>query len=420
MMRFSPLLSAAAVSASVLFVLPAMAADTVAPLPPVTAADHVRGPATATVTIVEYADLECPFCLRHHATMKALLKAYPKDVKWVFRHFPLSFHPQARPAAIMSECVARLEGEKAFWLFVDAVYGEEGGLSGDRLLPLAVKAGADKAEIEACIAKPKTIEAKIDAQADAGTEAGVQGTPSNFILQSDGTVYATKPGAYPQEDFEAIIKALLAGKPAPDEEIVMPEPAPTPAPEPDMWEDTSDELPPVTAKDHLFGSKTAAVTIVEYGDIECPFCARAHTTMKALVRKNRGQVNWVFRHFPLSFHPQALPSAEAAECVAELKGNAAFWTYLDRLYAQQGDLSASLALKTAQRLRVAAPAYRKCMASDKHLKTIQAQMDAGSAAGVNGTPGFFVIHNKTGEITPISGAVPEETFQSAINLFLKK
>jgi len=92
------------------------------PFDPVT--DHYRGSGSPSITIIEYSDLECPFCARVHDTFKQIVDEHT-DVTWVYRHLPLSFHPQAMPAAIASECVAREEGNEAFWNFADTIFANQ-------------------------------------------------------------------------------------------------------------------------------------------------------------------------------------------------------------------------------------------------------------------------------------------------------
>jgi protein-disulfide isomerase len=93
---------------------------------PVTAADHTKGSPDADITWVEYSDLECPFCARIHPDLIKLLTEYDGKVRWVYRHFPLSqLHPNAEGLARASECIAQLEGEDAFWGYIDHVYANQ-------------------------------------------------------------------------------------------------------------------------------------------------------------------------------------------------------------------------------------------------------------------------------------------------------
>lgn len=86
--------------------------------------DHVRGNRNAQVLLIEYSDFQCPFCQRFHPTALQVLEEYGDDVAWVYRHFPLDqLHPQARSAALASECVTEIGGDEAFWEFTDKVLG---------------------------------------------------------------------------------------------------------------------------------------------------------------------------------------------------------------------------------------------------------------------------------------------------------
>ena len=96
----------------------------VSSLPKVISSDHFRGNKNASVKLIEYSDFQCPYCQRFHPTMQQMLSEYSDKVAWIYRHFPLdSIHPQARPAALASECVFELGGDEAFWKFADEVLG---------------------------------------------------------------------------------------------------------------------------------------------------------------------------------------------------------------------------------------------------------------------------------------------------------
>lgn len=176
------------------------------------------------------------------------------------------------------------------------------------------------------------------------------------------------------------------------------------------------DVPPVDETDHVRGDSKATISVVEYSDFECPFCSRVHPTLKQLTDEYAGKVNWVYRHFPLSFHPNAMPAAIASECVSELGGNDAFWTFTDAIFANQGDWDYEKHVKNA---RVDAAAFKTCFDSKKYQADVQAEMDAGSAAGVSGTPGNFILNNKTGKAVEVAGAQPLDNFKKAIDEMLK-
>jgi protein-disulfide isomerase len=152
---------------------------------------------------------------------------------------------------------------------------------------------------------------------------------------------------------------------------------------------------PVTAEDHIQGSPDAAVVIVEYGDYECPHCARAHPILKQLQRMFGERLGVVFRNFPLTeIHAHAMHAAQAAESVGAQLGNGAYWRMHDAIYEHQRQ--SPTALSDANLLRYGAAAgadaavVERDLASDAYVDRIQADFMSGVRSGVNGTPTFFV------------------------------
>src|SRR3990167_6473307 len=93
------------------------------------------------------------------------------------------------------------------------------------------------------------------------------------------------------------------------------------------------EMRAVSLDDHILGNINAKIIIVEYSDLECPFCKVFHETMHQVVEKSNGDVAWVYRHYPIAqLHPKAFREAEATECAFEQKGNDGFWKYTDQLF----------------------------------------------------------------------------------------
>lgn len=166
--------------------------------------------------------------------------------------------------------------------------------------------------------------------------------------------------------------------------------------------------------DHIYGNIDAPISIIEYSDFQCPYCRRFHPTAKQLVDSSQGQVNWVYRHYPLEGHePEATQQALASECVAELAGNDAFWAYADVLFNQGPSDLPSMSAE-AVKLGVDEVAFKECYESQKHKDGIQSDMKNGLEAGVTGTPGSIVLNNKTGEALLIEGAQSATVFQRYI------
>jgi protein-disulfide isomerase len=181
-------------------------------------------------------------------------------------------------------------------------------------------------------------------------------------------------------------------------------------------------VPPIADRDHVRGPANAKITFVEYSDFECPFCKRHAPTIDSVLSKYKNDVKFVYRHFPLSFHPKAQKLAEGSECAAELGGNDAFWKYHDAVFAKDSveDLGADQLPAFAKTLGLNEAKFKACLDSGKHAQYIADQEQGGIDAGVQGTPGNFLILNSNGETQDISGAVPEATLTSAIDALLAK
>lgn len=175
-------------------------------------------------------------------------------------------------------------------------------------------------------------------------------------------------------------------------------------------------VPTVTAEDHLKGNKNAPVTLIEYSDFQCPYCGSFEPTLDTVMAKYKDQVRLVYRHFPLSFHPNAQPAALAAECASE---QGKFWEFHSAMFKNQDSLSEDYYKKLATDNKLNMNKFNDCVSTQKYLKKIQDQAASGGAAGINGTPGTFVI-GKDGSATPITGAVPEATLSAAIDKALGK
>lgn len=183
---------------------------------------------------------------------------------------------------------------------------------------------------------------------------------------------------------------------------------------------TAGNIRPVDETDHIRGSKNAKVTLVEYSDLECPFCKSFHPTMQQVMKEYDGKVRWVYRHFPLdSIHPKARPAANAAECVASLAGNEGFWNYIDKLFEGAPATLTDEQLKTiASGLGVNASQFDDCFKSKKFENKINVDLQDGQTGGITGTPGTIVIDAKGGKQL-IPGALPLESVKQILDQALK-
>jgi protein-disulfide isomerase len=145
---------------------------------------------------------------------------------------------------------------------------------------------------------------------------------------------------------------------------------------------------PVSADDHIQGPPEAPVTLVEYGDYECPYCGAAYPMVKAVVKRMGPKLRFVFRNMPLNqMHPNAELAAEAAEA-AGAQGK--FWEMHDALYEHQSELGPDLLRTLARRLHLDAPKFEDDLVSRKFRERVKRDFMSGVRSGVAGTPAFFI------------------------------
>lgn len=145
---------------------------------------------------------------------------------------------------------------------------------------------------------------------------------------------------------------------------------------------------PVTPEDHAQGPANAEVTLVEYGDYECPHCGRAYPIVKQVQKHFKKRLRFVFRNFPLSeMHPNAEPAAEVAE-FAGSQGK--FWEMHDLLFESQARLGDELFAELAEKLGVSTTALRQALEQNTFEARVRADFSGGVRSGVNGTPTFFI------------------------------
>jgi protein-disulfide isomerase len=182
--------------------------------------------------------------------------------------------------------------------------------------------------------------------------------------------------------------------------------------------------PVSSERDHIYGDPDAIVSLIEYSDFECPYCKSFHFTAKKVVDDSGGKVNWVYRHFPLSFHnPGAQKQAEASECASEQGGNTAFWTYTDEIYSRTKSNGRGFPLDKlvplAEELGLDGVAFDECLKSKRYAARVTEDFEEGRTVGITGTPGNILINNETGEVRLKSGAVPYASLQAEIDQLLQ-
>lgn len=381
-----------------------------------------RGSPDAPITIYEYSDFQCPFCSRYFVqTEPALDRSYVRSgaVRVVFRDFPLvELHPNAPAAHAASLCVAD-QGAALYWAIHARLFETQAEWNqlpdpAPYFAGLVEDVGADQAAYQACLdgGEKEAIVAQRVAEA---LEKGFSGTPSfQFVREATAEAFPLV-GAQPYDQFASLIDTLVAGgTPATAQE----EPGSNEIP---FWA-TADGLQPdpdrpnqTMAGDFYRGNPEAKVVVIEFSDLQCPFC-RKHTLETQPILDEQfvatDQIMWVFKHFPLTIHPQAPAAAAAAECAGE---QGKFWEMHDKLFntIQEWSVSDPTPIFTdlAQQLALDVDAFTACVTGEEAAQRVQEDLEAGTPF-VRGTPTFIVLYNGKGSIIP--GALPAERFTSIL------
>lgn len=202
---------------------------------------------------------------------------------------------------------------------------------------------------------------------------------------------------------QATGSAPEAAAPADQDTVQAQQPAPIPA-----------DPRPVTKDDHVRG--TGPMTIIEYADLQCPFCKRFHSTMQDIMKNDAGKVKWVYRHFPLtSIHEHAEKLAEASECAND---QGKFWEFIDVTFAQDA-VDAAKASDYAKQAGVKdLKTFQKCLDSGTYADKVAADAQDATSAGGDGTP-FSILIAADGRKQEIAGALPTDQVQAMINAYSK-
>lgn len=179
-------------------------------------------------------------------------------------------------------------------------------------------------------------------------------------------------------------------------------------------------LRPISTNDHIVGNPGASVVIVEYSDIDCPYCKNFQESMEQVMTDYgpSGNVAWVYRHFPvIEAHPNSAAHAEAAECVASLGGDDLFFRFIDALHQAapgdaQFDPKGYAAIITT--LGLSLPDFESCVAGSKFEKRVADDFDNALAVGAVGAP-FSVILIKGHNPVPVSGYLPYDSLKQVID-----
>lgn len=171
----------------------------------------------------------------------------------------------------------------------------------------------------------------------------------------------------------------------------------------------------IRSDEAIRGPKDAPLTLVEYSDFECPFCSRGYATVNDLMKKYNGKIRFIYKHLPLSFHEQAMISAQYYEAI-RLQNEQKAWQFHDEIFMNQGKLKNGTAFLDASAKKVGADMakLKKDLNSDAVKNRIAADMKEAADFGMQGTPGFLLNG------VPVRGAYPAEYFVTLVDELVKR
>jgi len=390
---------------------------------PVSSKDPQWGKPTAPVTIVEISDFQCPFCSRVGPTIKQLKEKYgPDKLRVVWKHNPLPFHKNARPAHEAAQTVFALGGSDAFWKFHDNAFANQQALSDENYEKWAKEAGVDVAKFKAAYTSKK-FAAKVDEDLAMAKKVGATGTPA-FRING-----VTLSGAQPVDKFTEVIDAQLAEakklvasgtKPA-DVYVTLTNKNQTAAPaqaakkgEDAEEEDKSVWRVLVQDDDPIRGPKDALVTMIIFSDFQCPFCKRVEDTLKQVQAAYPNDVRFVWKDNPLPFHPRAKPAAVLARYAYKTKGDKGFWDAHDAIFESNPKLEDEDLKAIADKLGVKWDDVKAAVDNNKFAEKIDGSVELANDVQARGTPHFFINGVR------LSGAQPLDAFKKAIDEQLAK
>ena len=370
----------------------------------------LKGAKDALVTIVQFSDFQCPFCSRVEPTIDQIMKEYAGKVRVAWRNLPLPFHNNAKPAAIAA-AAAQQQGK--FWEMHEILFKHQQALGAADLEKYAEELKLNMPKWKAAIASKKLAE-EVDAEAAAGGKIGARGTPAFFI---NGRFLS---GAQPFERFKSLIDEELKKAETLAKKVGKAKVYAT------LMKTAKDEVgggaaaggeepkgPPKkvdVGNAPVRGPKKAPITVVLFSDFQCPFCGRVEPVLVELEKLYPGKVRVAWKNFPLSFHNNAKPAAEAALAAHE---QGKFWQMHEILFKNQQALGAADLEKYAKEIGLDMGKFKAAMESHKFASRIDADMKQGQALGVSGTPAAFV----NGQL--VSGAQPIDAFKRIVEADLK-
>ncbi len=315
-----------------------------------------RGPANAPVTIVEFSDLQCPFCARAVPVVQRILETYPTQVRLVFKSYPLTFHQNS----LLAHQAALAAGNQGkFWEMHDLIFANQNALNRENLLHMAQVLRLDEKQFATDLDSGR-FKSAIDTDKDQGERLGVSGTPTFYV---NGTEII---GAASESDFKHAIEIALRTAPKTE---------------------SAQRVNKSESEKYALGPSTAPVTIIWFTDVQSPLAPKAAHVIRQIINTYPDKVRVVLKHHPLDTHPDAL-LAHAALVAAGAQGK--FWELHDLLLTHQSTLKRDDLVLLASSLGLNEQDFSNQLQNPAYRSLVESDLAEAQEREVRGTPVFFV------------------------------
>jgi protein-disulfide isomerase len=331
-------------------------ADDTKPSSPVVAAQ-----VEPQLTVVEFTDFKCPYCSKMVPVIDELLKSYPGKIRLIVKDFPLDFHPGSEPA---HEACLAAKAQGKYWEMYHLLFANRQHLERSDLSEYAKQLHLDMAKFEKAL-DAHEYRQEIRESVAEGKALGITATPTFFVRGQK------LEGAQSLDSMQERVQAALEpGRP--------------------HDERAGQELKPaeeLMANSPVRGSPDAAVTIIEYADFQCPYCASARNSLDQAFREYPGRINLTFKSFPLDFHADSMLAHQAAFAAGK---QGKFWEMHDLIFTRQRAMKHDDLFAMAKSLDLDMDRFAKDIESPQIRAQIDAERAEGKRKGVLGTPTFFI------------------------------
>jgi protein-disulfide isomerase len=376
-----------------------------------------RGTPGAPIRIIEFSDYQCPYSAKLQDTFTALLDAFPGEIELIYKHNPLSTHPEARGAA-MAAIFAQDQGK--FWQLHAALFENSQKLSQEELRRHAAAVGIDPAKLDAAFEDAK-VKAQLYADSALAAKFGATSTPTYFIngrklvgaqtlAQLSAEVEAERArvkmlleSGVPRERAADVLTELQLATAQPNSGTAAAERRERPS------EDDKVIYPVTYDREHLsvgMPEDKALVTVVVFNDYQCPFCARLEPVVTDLLRNYQGKIRVVYRDLPLPMHTDAHLAAQAARAAGDQGKHLEAHRYL---LANSASLGRADLVRMAYSLGLDPARFEAALETGRHAAEVDADVEDCRRLNISGTPTSFVNGRR------VTGAKPTQDFVKVVD-----